>query len=335
MRVNLPLNWEKLWTEQNKCKKVFLNIRLCVKITEEKTDRDVLFMEWISGVIINLQNYFRLASVKDIADILIVTYLVYKLLGLIRNTTAAQVLKGIALLLILLGLSGLLRLNLLTFLLSNTMQVGLLAIIIIFQPELRKVLETAGGSQFPKLLINREETDKDRIGRVIDQTVGACKTLSFQRIGALIVFERNTFLNDAIKTGTIIDATVSSMLLKNIFFPNAALHDGATIIRDGKIIAAGCMLPLSENINLSKDIGMRHRAGVGATEHSDAIVVIVSEETGSISVAVGGMLKRHLNTETLSMLLTNELIPKEEDTIKKGVFGFFRQLKGNKNDSEN
>lgn len=289
-------------------------------------------MEWIYEAIKNLQNYVQLASVMDIIDILIVAVIIYNLLSLIRNTTAAQVLKGIALLLVLLGLSALLQLSLLNYILRNAMQVGLLAIFILFQPELRKVLETAGGSKLPKLITGRGESEQGRTQWAISQTVAACKTLSFQHIGALIVFERNVFLNDAIKTGTLLDAQVSSMLLKNLFFPNAALHDGATILRDGRIVASGCMLPLSDNINLSRDLGMRHRAGVGVSEQTDAVVVIVSEETGSISVAVGGMLKRHLNADTLTMLLKNELMPQEEKPDKNWLFSVFQYLRGEKNE---
>jgi len=291
-------------------------------------------MKWVLEALENLKNYVQLADFLDVADILIVAFIIYKLLGLIRNTTAAQVLKGMALLLVLLGLSAVLNLNMLEFIMTNFMQVGFIAVIILFQPELRKMLETAGASRFPKLFLNRGETDQDRIEMTIVQTVNACNTLSLQKIGALIVFERKVFLNEAIKTGTILDAQVSSMLLKNLFFPKAALHDGAVIIRDGRIIAAGCMLPLTNNIHLSRDLGMRHRAGVGISEQSDAVVIIVSEETGSISVAVGGMLKRHLSTDTLSVLLKNELNPAEEAAVKKGVSSFLRRLKVKKDETE-
>jgi len=294
----------------------------------------MLSMEWVLEILENLRNYIQLADLIDIVDILIVAFIIYKLLGLIRNTTAAQVLKGIALLLVLLGISAMLQLKMLNFIMRNTMQVGLTAVIVLFQPELRKMLESAGASRFPKLIIGKSENDHTRMEMVIAQTVNACSALSQQKIGALIVFERKVFLNDAIKTGTPLDAQVSNMLLRNLFFPKAALHDGAVIIRDGRIVAAGCMLPLSDNIHLSRDLGMRHRAGVGISEQSDAVVIIVSEETGSISVAVGGMLKRHINAETLSVLLKNELITPQEDPVKKGVFGFLRRVKGKKDENE-
>jgi len=294
-----------------------------------------LLMDWSLELLENLRNYAWLADWRDFVDILIVAFLVYKLLALIRNTTAAQVLKGIGLLLVVLGVSALLRLKMLNFILSNTMQVGLTAIIVLFQPELRKMLESAGARRFPKLLINRTDDEQTRIEMVLNQTVNACSQLSKNRVGALIVFEREVFLSDAIKTGTPLDAQVSSMLLKNLFFPNAALHDGAVIIREGRIIAAGCMLPLSENTHLSRELGMRHRAGVGISEHSDAVAVIVSEESGSISVAVGGMLKRHINTETLSTLLKNELIEQEDPAAKKGIFSLLlRLIKGKNNEKK-
>jgi diadenylate cyclase len=265
----------------------------------------------------------------DVVDILIVAFLIYNVIKLIRNTTAVQVLKGIALLFVLLGLSSLLQLNLLNFILTATMQVGVIAIIIMFQPELRKMLEQVGASKFSKLL-RKDNDDPTKLENVVAQVVSTCNGLSQNRVGALIVFERSVFLNDAIKSGTALDAEVSSMLLKNIFFPKASLHDGAVIIRNGRIISAGCVLPLTASNSLSRDIGTRHRAAVGVSEHSDAVAVIVSEETGSISVAVSGMLKRHLNTETLSIILKNELIPDEEETEKKVFSALFPKLFGKK-----
>ena len=151
----------------------------------------------------------------------------------------------------------------------------------------------------------------------IDQTVVACKEMSQSKTGVLIVFERDIRLDDMVRSGTMLDAAVSSELLKNIFFVKAPMHDGAVIIRHGRILGAGCMLPLSKNVNLSRDLGMRHRAGIGMSENSDAVVVIVSEETGSISVAIGGMLKRHLMPETLRQLLRNELMPQPEEEPDK------------------
>ena len=156
--------------------------------------------------------------------------------------------------------------------------------------------------------------------QTIGQTVLACTEMSQSRTGALIVFEREILLDDMVRSGTVLDASVSSELLKNIFFVKAPMHDGAVIVRNGRVLGAGCMLPLSKNVNLSRDLGMRHRAGIGMSENSDAVVVIVSEETGSISVAIGGMLKRHLKPETLENLLRNELLPQDSEETDKQKF---------------
>ena len=164
------------------------------------------------------------------------------------------------------------------------------------------------------------------VEQAISQTVLACTEMSQTRTGALIVFEREMQLDDMVRSGTVLDAAVSGELLKNIFFVKAPMHDGAVIVRHGRVLGAGCMLPLSKNVNLSRDLGMRHRAGIGMSENSDAVVVIVSEETGSISVAIGGMLKRHLKPETLENLLRNELLPREEDDADKPKFNLLNLL---------
>ena len=166
-------------------------------------------------------------------------------------------------------------------------------------------------------LFSKPQVDRHTIEGAISQTVSACGDMSKSRTGALIVFERHIQLDEVLRSGTKLDAEVSSELLKNIFFVKAPMHDGAVIVREGRVLGAGCMLPLSRNVNLSRDLGMRHRAGIGMSENSDAVVVLVSEETGSISVAVGGMLKRHLMTETLEQLLRNELLPQPEDDGEK------------------
>lgn len=291
-------------------------------------------MELVREALTNARNYLQLISISDIIDILLMTFIFYKVLVLIRKTQAAQVLKGILLLVVALAVATIGGLDMMNFLISNLLQLGLIAILILFQPELRKMLETFGASRFPRIFGRGEEPTGDVEG-VIAQVVSACNTLSQQKIGVLLVFERSILLDDIIKTGTVVDAQVSSMLIKNIFFPKAALHDGAAIVRDGRLCAAGCMLPLTSNNNLSPDLGMRHRAGVGMSEASDAVVVIVSEETGSVSVAVGGMLKRHLNTETLAALLRNELMPAEPETAQSSVKKVMERIKGKKNDGKN
>ncbi len=293
-------------------------------------------MELVREALANAKNYIQLISISDVVDVLIMTFVFYKVLTLIRKTQAAQVLKGILLLVVALAVATLGGLDVVNFILSNVLQIGLIALIILFQPELRKMLETFGASRFPRIFGRGEEPHGDLDG-VIVQVVSACNTLSQQKIGVLLVFERAIILDDIIKTGTVVDAQISSMLIKNIFFPKAALHDGAAIVRDGRLCAAGCMLPLTSNNNLSPDLGMRHRAGVGMSEASDSVVVIVSEETGSISVAVGGMLKRHLNTETLAALLKNELMPSEQESaaqtgVKKVMSKI--KIKGKKNDGK-
>lgn len=283
----------------------------------------------------NVKNYLQLISVADIIDVLIMTFIIYKVLVLIRKTQAARVLKGIALLVVALAIASLAGLNVINFLLSNTLQLGLIALLVLFQPELRRMLETVGGSGSLAKIIGKGDEDSGDMENVIAQVVSATSTLSQQKIGMLLVFERSIRLDEVVKTGTIVDSAVTSMLIRNIFFPKAALHDGATIIRDGRMLAAGCVLPLTTNTNLSPDLGTRHRAGVGVSEVSDAVVVIVSEETGSVSVAIGGMLKRHLKSDTLAALLRNELMPSEDDDEGKGVKKVIKRIKGKKNEGEN
>ncbi|MDL2287789.1 diadenylate cyclase CdaA [Oscillospiraceae bacterium OttesenSCG-928-F05] len=286
-------------------------------------------MEYLSDIFQNVGNYIQIASIVDLADILIVAFLIYKIMCLFRNTTAAQVMRAIAILLVAMSIAKLLEMKALGFILDATMQVGLIALVVVFQPELRRVLERVGAGWFPKLFSN-SETAREETQKMILETVDACTDLAKQRIGALIVFERVNPLADILRSGTLIDADVTAMLLKNIFFPKAALHDGAVVIRKHRIAAAGCVLPLTGNVNLSRDLGTRHRAGVGVSERYDAVTVIVSEETGSISVAVGGLLKRHLTQQTLERILFNELLPDEEQTAQKGVKGMLRKIKGNK-----
>jgi diadenylate cyclase len=290
-------------------------------------------MDSIRSKIIDAFNYIYTAGIPDILDMLIVAFLVYKLIGFIRRTSSSKVAKGVVVILLALWLSGELKLTVINFLLRKTVELGLLALVILFQPELRRVLEKMGSGSFSDLF-GREPTAIN-MDMVITQTVIACTEMSKNRIGALIVFERDNPLDDPIRTGTIIDAGITAELLKNIFFPKAPLHDGAVIIRDGRVAAAGCMLPLSTNANLSRDLGMRHRAGIGMSERSDAVVVIVSEESGSISVAVDGMLKRHLATDTFEKLLRNELIPDSGSGKKSSGkwFNFFKVRNNEKNGS--
>lgn len=240
-------------------------------------------------------------GIRDIIDMAIIAYVFYKLLMLIRETRAEQLIKGIVILLVATKLSEISGLYVTTYLLRNTVTLGLIALLIVFQPELRRALEYLGRSKLvAKSIVEIKDGEiKDRI----DEIVSAAASLSRQKIGALIILERETGINDVIETGTKIEARISSSLLINIFFPNSPLHDGAVIIREDRIMAAGCFLPLSENQSLSKELGTRHRAGLGITETTDAVVVIISEETGAISVAREGKLSRFLDIETLTGIL--------------------------------
>ena len=270
-------------------------------------------MEVLTNVIERASSFVLSLELWDLLDILVIAYLVYRLLLLVRRTNTSRLLKGVLVVIIALWLSAG-RLRALNFLLNYIVEWGVVALLVLFQPEIRRVLEQVGSSSLPFLqFFSKPRVDRQTIEQAISQTVAACGDMSKSRTGALIVFERHNQLDEMLRSGTKLDAEVSSELLKNIFFVKAPMHDGAVIVREGRVLGAGCMLPLSRNVNLSRDLGMRHRAGIGMSENSDAVVVLVSEETGSISVAVGGMLKRHLMTETLEQLLRNELLPQPEE----------------------
>lgn len=262
-----------------------------------------------------LVRYLSLIQIADILDIAIMAFVIYKVLSLVQSTKAANLLKGLLVFFALLMLSGVLRLHGINYILGAMVDIGILALIILFQPEIRQILEQLGSRRITSLFMPTASVTG--LEQTIAQTVLACTEMSKTRTGALIVFEQEILLDDMIRSGTVLDATVSSELLKNIFFVKAPMHDGAVIIRNGRVQGAGCMLPLSKNVNLSRELGMRHRAGIGMSENSDAVVVIVSEESGSISVAIGGMLKRHLKAETLENILRNELLPPEEEEEKQ------------------
>ena len=255
---------------------------------------------------------------QDVLDILLVTYLIYRVVLLVRTTASMRIFKGIIAILVVAALTEIWGLRTLNFLLGQVLSIGLLALVILFQPELRRMMDHLGSSvSLSRFLVPEKELGE--MDKVISQTVKACEIMGRERVGALIVFARTHRLDEYFKTGTVIDSRVSEQIIRNIFFPKAALHDGAMIIRDGRIAAAGCVMPLSDSHRLSADLGTRHRAGVGTSEASDAVVVIVSEETGTISVAVGGMLKRHLAPQTLERLLRQELI-KDEGTKQEMKF---------------
>ena len=259
----------------------------------------------------------------DYLDILLVAFLIYRLLPLIRTPNTMRVAKAVVVVLVILGLAEVLHLYAMSFILNQFLSIGLIALVVLFQPELRRMLDHLGSVQLRGLLGGVKPVAE--MDMVISQTVAACDCMSREKVGALIVFAREARLDDFIKTGTIIDGQVSEQLIRNIFFPKAALHDGAMIIREGRATAAGCVLPLSQSDRLSADLGTRHRAGVGMSESSDAIVIIVSEETGTISVAEGGMLKRHLAPGTLEKLLRNALCKNEDQAANKSIGAYFKE----------
>ena len=274
--------------------------------------------------------YLLTIKITDVLDILIMSFLVYKLLTLIKTSRVANLLKGVFIFLAAFLISTLLDFQGISYIMSKMVEWGVLALIILFQPEIRRVLEQVGSRRLNFLGLFSHGEALTAMEHTIGQTVVACTEMSKSRTGALIVFEREILLDDMVRSGTVLDAAVSSELLKNIFFVKAPMHDGAVIIRQGRLLGAGCMLPLSKNVNLSRDLGMRHRAGIGMSENSDAVVVIVSEETGAISVAIGGMLKRHLMPETLENLLRNELLPQDSAESDKHRGGFAERLRARK-----
>ncbi len=249
------------------------------------------------------ENVFSGISLIDAIDILIVAVVIYQLLKLLKQTRAEQLLKGVILLVLATVLTGLLNLHTINWILKGAVSLGAVAIIVVFQPELRRALEYLGRSKIMKSPLS--QVDKEKGKKITSHIAKAVETFSRDRVGALIVFERETNLTDIMESGTIVDAELSEQMLGNIFYEGAPLHDGAVIIRDGRVYAAGCVLPLTSSNTISKDLGTRHRAGIGITEHSDALVLIVSEETGIISMASEGQLSRFLDIKTVEKTLLN------------------------------
>lgn len=270
----------------------------------------------MNSALLYLRSFFQVLKLTDIIDIFLIAIIVYQLLKILKETRAMQLIKGIFLLFLILQVSSWAHLTTLNYLMRNAMQVGMFAIVVIFQPELRSLLEKMGRSNVGKLIdvatgnVNEEDY-------AVSEIVHAATNMSSTKTGALIVIERETKLGDVIRTGTLLDAEVSSSLLENIFFPKTPLHDGAVIIRGDRIHTAGCFLPLTSNTNLSRDLGTRHRAALGISEASDAIVVIVSEETGKISIAINGSLTRNLTEASLKTALGKALARKtDRDRLK-------------------
>lgn len=274
-------------------------------------------MEAISNALERAANYLMTIGIADFIDIIIVAYLIYNSIWLVRRNSFNNLAKGILAFLFALWLSEIFELAMINFLLRKAFELGLIALLILFQPELRRILERAGSRLSSVRSVSSSELEES-----ISQVVEACSDMSDSRTGALIIFERSANLTHFMSTGTIINADVTAELIKNIFFNKAPLHDGALIISDNKIASAGCVLPLTENNKLSKELGMRHRAGIGVSECSDAVVIIVSEETGAISIAIEGMLKRHLTADSLDKLLHAELVRETGPVARPGFWGF-------------
>lgn len=287
-------------------------------------------MSYINNLLNSIWSTILTFKFVDALDIIILAYLLFKLIMLVKETRAEQLVKGILLLLGAYFVINLLNLKAMSFLFQIFFQWGILAIIVMFQPELRRALEKVGRTRVKKLVFSSGNDVSENTAiwsDCIDEVVNACTRLSMSKTGALIVFERQTKLGEQIDTGTRIDARVSAEILENIFVPNTPLHDGAVILRDGKIHSAACFLPKPQKEQfISKKLGSRHRAAIGMSELSDAIIVVVSEETGRISVAENGVLATDLNSITLKNLLTSNLIDDSKKT-SDNIFARFIKKK--------
>jgi len=274
----------------------------------------------------NLASVTNTITIIDFIDVAVVAFIIYKLVGLVRETRAMQLVKGIAAIFAVYFVSNMIGMITLSYLIQNVLQVGLFAIVVLFQPELRRALEQMGRTKISfmdKLTgADNEEQIRQRKRQIVDVVCESSEYLSKRKIGALMVIEREIRLGDIIKTGTVINSDPSVELICNIFFPNSPLHDGAMILRGGKLHAAGCFLPLSGNTEIGRELGTRHRAALGMSEESDAVVVVVSEETGAISVAMDSRLQRGLSAQNLRKLLEAKLglkVVHEEPPQKSGL----------------
>lgn len=272
-----------------------------------------------------LSQFLRFATIWDAIDILIVAVLFYYGINLMKRTSGSKSFRGVAVVLAFVTVAGVLELRVVNFLIQNVLQIGIIALVVLFQPELRRLLEKFGRAELG--IFHEKKRETTEVEDAIRQAVAACSTMSWNKTGALIVFENEDDVSSFAENGTAIDAKVTDQLLMNLFYNKAPLHDGAVIISKGRVRAAGCVLPLSDNFSLSKELGTRHRAAVGMSEHYDCSCVVVSEETGSISLAKDGILKRHLSTEMLERMLRTELV-KDEDNSNQDWRGKARNLAG-------
>ena len=290
-------------------------------------------MEELKNILRMVFYAFSQFTILDLIDIIVVTLIFYGLIRFVRETRAVQLVKGIVLLFGAYIISDYLRLEVLNSLLDYLFQFAFVALLILFQPELRRVLEQLGksGKSLASVVVpsaHENEEERARMSHAIAEIANAAYALQRLRMGALIVFERNTKLGEIAETGTIVDAAVTAQLVGNVFFNKAPLHDGAAIIREGRLYAAGCILPLTTNDNISADLGTRHRAALGMSENSDAVVVVVSEETGQISIALNGVLTRNYTRDTLVVRLESLLLPQDKDNDKKeSAFSVLRRGK--------
>lgn len=260
-----------------------------------------------------LGNNIAIMGLADYIDIIIVAFVIYNIFRFVRDTRASQLVKGIGVLIVFMYAAELLKMKTVSFILEKTFEIGLIAIIIVFQPELRKVLEKVGTSTLKNIVrIGEDDAEENNIGEVCT----AVSKLAASKTGALILIERNTKLGDIIATGTVLNSTISHPLLVNIFVPNTPLHDGAVVIGDNRIKAAACFLPLTQNNSFSKEMGTRHRAAIGVSEITDCIAIVVSEETGTISMALNGDIKRDYTPAMLKRDI-NEILESDKPVDKK------------------
>ena len=284
---------------------------------------------WLNHLIGNIRGM----GFSDYLDILVIAFLVYQLAKLVKETRAVQLLKGVSALILVYFLAVLLQLRTLRFIMESVLATGVVALVIVFQPELRRILEHVAQTKLGRFNIFQTSQEKDKkdvvaVGSCIATVCAATEYLSKSKTGALMVFERDTKLGEIIKTGTVIDSTPSTELIGNLFFVNTPLHDGAMIIRNGRLYAAGCFLPLSQNYTISKQMGTRHRAALGMSENSDAVVLIVSEETGTISIAQAGVIERNITISALEKRLRQELLGETEQPAEEsGVKALLRKVK--------
>lgn len=286
------------------------------------------FLEYLEYIMNQLKNI----GIVDVIDIIVVSFLFYWVFKFVRDRRAGKLLIGVAFLAVILLLSDIIGMRALNFILTNLFSVGLVAIVIVFQPELRSALEKVGGESLKNFKGRLDDEETAAIRSAVSEITVAAESLSQSKTGALIVFERTTRLGDVIRTGTVIDAQTSSFLVGNIFFNKAPLHDGAVIVRKGRVHAAGCFLPLSSNNEIIKELGTRHRAAIGMSENSDAVVLVVSEESGIVSVAVDGKLKRGFNQKSLEKYLLSLLVDDDKKNITDRVKGKFRKRSDEKKD---